>query len=255
MSVGIVTFAILIFTSLVGSGISVVAGFGGGLLVFAALAATLEFVYVIPMHGAVMLSANIARVTMFWKDVDRNALKFFSVTFLPAAALSTVAWYYLIETASAQPYIKIAIALFLILFTLVPNFEVKSTNRIKIMMSAGLICGLLVMLFNVGPLLVPFLIALDLKKNAFIGTFAFVTMVVTVAKVPLFFLIADKLSFDIGLLTVLMIVACIVGSYAGKAISGQVSERLFKTIVKIILMAISLKMLIWDGARVLLAGS
>ena len=64
MSVGIVTFAILIFTSLVGSCISVVAGFGGGLLVFAALAATFEFVYVIPMHGAVMLSANIARVTM-----------------------------------------------------------------------------------------------------------------------------------------------------------------------------------------------
>ncbi len=255
MSLGIIPFVVLITASLVGSGISVVAGFGGGLLVFAVLAATLDFIYVIPMHGAVMLSANVARVTMFWKDVDRAALKFFLITFVPAAALSTVAWYYLIETAAAQPYIKIVIAIFLILFIAVPDFKVKSTNRIKIMAMAGLICGLLVMLFNVGPLLVPFLIALDLKKNAFIGTFAFVTMVVTIAKVPLFFLIADRLSFDIGLLTVLMILACLLGSYAGKAISGRVSERLFKTIVKIILIAISAKMLIWDGARVLLAGS
>ena len=254
MSVGIITFVILVATSLVGSGISVVAGFGGGLLVFAALAATLDFVYVIPMHGAVMLSANLSRVAMFWKDVDRNALKAFLVTFIPAAALSTVAWYYLIETAAAQPYIKIVIAIFLILFVAMPDFELKSTSRIKIMATAGLVCGLLVMLFNVGPLLVPFLIALDLKKNAFIGTFAFVTMVVTISKVPLFFLIADRLSFDIGLLTVLMIVACVLGSYAGKAISGQVSERLFKVIVKAILIAISAKMIIWDGLRVLMSG-
>ena len=255
MSLGLFPFFVLVVTSLIGSGISVVAGFGGGLLVFAVLAATLDFVYIIPIHGAVMLSANITRVTMFWKDVDRAALKAFLVTFFPSAALSTVAWYYLIETEAAQPYIKIAIAICLILFIALPDFQVKSTSRTKTMAMAGLACGLPVMLFNVGPLLVPFLIALDLKKNAFIGTFAFVGMVITASKLPLFFLIADRLSIETGLLTALMILGVVLGSYAGKAISGRVSERLFKSIVKIILVGISAKMLIWDGARVLLAGS
>lgn len=254
MVVGLVTFVILVGTSLIGSAISVVAGFGGGVLIFAALAATLDFVYVIPMHGAVLLSANLTRVAMFWKDIDRDALKAFLITFIPAAIISTIIWYFLIKTEEAQPYIKIAIALFLVLYVVVPDFEVKSKSRHKTMALAGIVCGLLVMLFNVGPLLVPFLIALELKKNAFIGTFAFVTMVVTISKVPLFFLIADKLSFDIGLLTVLMIVACILGSYAGKLISGQLSEELFKIIVKVILVTISLKMIVWDGVRVLMAG-
>ena len=248
---GIGSFIILVGSCLVGSAVSVVAGFGGGLLFFAAMAAVLDFALVIPLHGTIGASANIFRISLFWKHIDRSASKSFLVTFLPCALLSTVAWYFLIETEAAQPYIKMAIAVCLIVFTLMPNFEIKSKNRFKVMAGAGVATGLPVMLFNVGPLLVPFLVALDLKKDSFIGTFAFIGLIITLSKIPLFLFILDRLSWEIGLLIVLMIAAVGIGTYAGKAISGQVSENLFRALVKIILIAISLKLLLWDGVRVL----
>ncbi len=251
MSLGTIPFIVLTLACLIGSGVSVVAGFGGGILIFAALAAVLDFAYVIPMHGAVTLIANMARVWLFWKDVDRAALKAFLITFMPSAVLSTVAWYFLIETEAAQPYIKMSIAVCLILFVAMPDFRIKSTNRFKIMAMAGLACGLPVMLFNVGPLLVPFLIALNLKKNAFIGTFAFIGMVITASKVPLFLFIWDRLSLEIGVLVAVMALGVVLGTYGGKLITGRVSESLFKTLVNVILVTISLKLLIWDGVRVI----
>ena len=116
MAIGPATFIILTAASVIGSGISVVAGFGGGLLIFAVLAAVLDFAYVIPIYGAVMFCANSTRVFLFWRDIDYAALKAFFMTFVPNALLSTIAWYYLVETEAAQPYIKMVIAVCLVLF-------------------------------------------------------------------------------------------------------------------------------------------
>lgn len=253
MTFGILTFAILILTAIATTGITVVAGVGGGLLLFAVLASLIDFVLLIPVHGAVQVSSSAARLWLFRKDAEYRALGAFLLTFIPCAAISAVAWTYLVTLEDWQPVMRMVLAGYLLLVLNFGSFRIKPAGRARLMASAGAAGGLASMIIGVSPpVMAPFFIAMELPKRAFIATWAFGQLLFHAPKLLLFVLVWDKLTLGLGLLIVFMSLGALCGAVIGGRIVGKISETLFKRLFYILLTIVACKLFFWDGLRLLL---
>ena len=232
---------------------SAVAGVGGGMMMFATVAVFLDFALVMPVFGAVQSSSGLSRIWFFRKYLSGSMILIFSIGFIPAVILGGVAWSYIVDAEEIQPYIKILIAVYILLFLTFPKFSVRSGSRTKLLLAMGVGTGFAALTIGaVGAITAPFIEALNMKKEEAIVSIGVVSSFANIAKPPLFFIIFDRLDWSVLALIAFMILATVAGIYYGRRIQHDVSEVLFRRLFRFALGIMAIKLLIWDGLRVVL---
>jgi uncharacterized membrane protein YfcA len=228
--------AVAVLTSVV----SGVMGMAGGMLLLAIMLLKLEPAVAIPVHGVVQLVSNGSRAFFLRKYVVWRAVWRFAWPLLPGGALGI--WLLAYVPASGS---RIAIGGFVLASTWLKSFF--SIGRGKTAERALPVGGALVGFFSplvgaTGPLLGPFVLALDLGTQGTIATLASCQIFQHASKVMLFGL----RGFDLGgyLLPCLGLSACaIAGSAIGTHLLDHLPEKAFKISVKLVLTALALQQL------------
>jgi uncharacterized membrane protein YfcA len=177
----------------------------------------------------------------------------FGMGFIPMAMFGGWVWVYFVQTQDAQPYIKIAIAIYMLLFLVSPKFSVKPGNRTRNLIFVGALGGVASMTIGaIGSVVAPFVESLGLKKERAIATFGFISVFSNAAKLPLFYLISDKLDWSVVITIGGLVLVAFLGTLVGRRVHYGISDAFFDKIFKIMLGVIASKLLIWDGLRLVL---
>ena len=252
--IGIAVGSTILVAGFVTATFSAFAGLGGGMMMLASLTLLLDFALVMPMFGAIQTSSGISRVWLFRKHLDPSMILPFALGFIPMAMLGGWVWVYFVQTQDAQPYIKMAIATYMLLFLASPKFSVKPGNRMRNLILVGMLGGFAAMTVGaIGSVVAPFVEAFDLKKERAIAAFGFISIFSNSAKLPLFYLISDKLDWSIALAIGGLMLVAFLGTLVGRRIQYGISDVFFSKIFRTMLGVMALKLLIWDGMRLILS--
>lgn len=251
MVLGVAQIAFLFVAAVVTMAITVVAGIGGGVLLFAAMAIIIDYALLIPLFGAVQSGGTSARVWIFRHHIQWDKLGLFLLAYVPCAILGTFVWIQLISLAEWQPYIKIILAVYIVLFVVFGHkIRVSPSGTKRLMLSSGMLAGFGSMTVGaVASLMAPFFMALNLNKNEFSGTWAVASFIASASKVPLMFFVWNQISPSHGALVFLLFVGSFIGAYLGKIIFDRTSELFFRRAFFAFLLVAACKLFIWDGAK------
>jgi uncharacterized membrane protein YfcA len=220
--------------------VSGVMGMAGGMLLLAVMLLRLEPAVAIPVHGIVQLVSNGSRAVFLRRHVKWNAVWRFAWPLLPAGALGI--WLLAYVPASGS---RIAIGAFVLASTWLKSFfSIGKGDGAKRALPVG---GVLVGFFSTlvgatGPLLGPFVLALELDSQSIVATLAACQIFQHASKVTLFGL----RGFDIAgyLLPCSLLCACaVLGSAIGTRLLDRIPEKQFKLTVRIVLTALALQQL------------
>jgi uncharacterized protein len=228
--------AVAVLTSVV----SGVMGMAGGMLLLAVMLLRLEPTIAIPVHGIVQLVSNGSRAFFLRKSARWGAVWRFAWPLLPGGALGI--WLLAYVPASGS---RVAIAVFVLASTWLRSFFSigKGAAAERALPIGGVLVGFFSTLVGAtGPLLAPFVLALELGSQGTIATMASCQIFQHASKVLLFGL----QGFDLGgyLLPCLGLSVCaIAGSGIGTRLLDHFPEKVFKISVKVLLTALALQQL------------
>lgn len=227
--------AITFFTSIV----SGVIGMGGGVLLLSAMTFFLPLQTIIPVHGLVQLASNSSRL-LYLRAHIRWSYFYFFVVGLPFGA-ATAALLLKGLVSEAAPYLFISLLIFYAVFKpkKTPHFSVKGPGWILVGFFTG-VAGILA--GAVGPLIAPFFIRDDLRKEEIVATKASMQMITHFSKIPAFLYLGFNFD-EQAMLICLMCVAAVAGTHWGVKILKNVDEGLFRKLYKGVLLV--------SGARLL----
>ena len=225
--------------------IGTMAGFGSS-TIFLPLA-----LFFVDFNAALILVAflrafgNIGRLTFFWQGLDKRLILIFGVPSVLLAILGA-----LLVNYTPQNLLKLILGIFLLLFSITsmakPEFKFKSSKRNAII--GGSLSGFLAGLIGTGGALRgAFLTAFKLKKEVYIATAAVMALAVDITRIPIYFssgFLAQEFYYYLPLLFII----AIAGSYIGKKIVNRIPQNIFRKVVLMAIMIISLKF-IYDGVQ------
>lgn len=229
--------------------ISAIVGMGGGITLLAVMLQFLDLSIAVPIHGAAQLTSNTSRTILFFKEISFSHVRKFLILLIPASCLSA----YFLSVVQLSPHSKVFFKGFIAIFIFISlYFPFKKWKLLIPVFSnfyfAGILSGFFSMIVGAtGPLIAPFFIHSDLKKEMIIATKACCQTLVHAIKITLF---VKVLNFDFesySTLIVSMMISVVVGTFVGKRILvNYVSEGLFVKIYKVVLTVVATKMLLKD---------
>jgi uncharacterized membrane protein YfcA len=80
-------FIFLFLTTLVGSAISGLTGFAGGMVTLAGVAAVLDTTYIVPIHAAILLGSNVSRVCFYFEHIRWEVVRYFIIGLVPGVLM------------------------------------------------------------------------------------------------------------------------------------------------------------------------
>ena len=145
-----------------------VIGFGGSTILLPALVLAFGPKAAVPIMGIAGFFANLARVAVWWRDVDWRAAAVYSVTAVPAVALGARSF-----LAMDARLVEGFLGLFML--AMIPARRWFMARQFSIgyagLAAAGAGIGFLTgMAASTGPINTPFFLAYGLFKGAFVGT-------------------------------------------------------------------------------------
>ena len=255
MTLGIFQLAFLFIAAIATAFINVVAAIGGGMTLFVIMVSMLNYAVVIPVHGAIQIWSSSTRVWLFRKHINYRLMGLYSLAYIPSAGLGIFFWKTLIEQEQIQPFLKIALGVYLVLFLGNWSFKIRTTDRNKLMLYAGGWSGIFAMTVgSPAPVMAPCFMKANLYKEEFVGSWAFGGVIVHASKLPLFYFVWDAMSFNYIWLIILLTFGVVIGANIGKAALGHISETLFRKILVSVLALLAAKLIVWDGLRALFFG-
>ena len=251
MGLGIASISFLFVGAIFTAIMSAVSGIGGVLL-FALMASVLEYAVLVPMYGAIQTTSAASRVWLYRKDIIYPYFWTFLIPFIPTVIISILIWLYLIEIKEAQPYIKMGIAVYLFLFLVSTKLRIRGSNPKRILIMADLLSGFFSIIVGVvGSIQAPFFTALKIRKEEMVALFSIASLLANGIKIPLLFVVFDRLSMGHGILIALLAVSSFVGAFIGRKVIGFISDVTFRRFLHTLLFIIACKLFFWDGVRVL----
>lgn len=228
----------------VSSAVSAVVGFGGGAILMAVVLMFMPPGLAIPFHGLVQLVANSSRVVMQRRWIAWSIALPFVLFLFPGAILGRV----LFEGLSERT-IFVLIGLF-VLATLysreIPFFRGRECPR-WFFLPLGFGVGVLGSTVGVvGMIFAPFMDRRDLTKEGINGTLAAMAGSVHLMKIAAFGIFGFDITAHLPALAA-MVPAVILGSIFGRAVLVRFSEAAFRALFKATLVALSIKLILWDG--------
>ncbi len=226
------------------SALTAVVGAGGGTALIAIMLQIMSPAAAIPVHGAVQLASNTTRVWLFRKHM---------------------AWPIIIRFAALMPF---GVALGLLLFQGLPTEVIQgligcfvlitlATRQLKSLegkdlplwafIPVGFVTGVLNMIVGViAPILGVLVIRKDLKKEQVVGTLGFFGFIGNLLKIAGFTLVGFSFR-EHGLTIACMVPAAIIGTRVGRAVLSNLDERYFMVGFRIMLLALGLKLIVFDA--------
>ena len=237
--------AILSVAAFLTSTLSAIIGMGGGITLLAIMILFLPWKVLIPIHGCVQLISNATRVASFIKYVNWKIFLIFILACIPASYIGLKAVGQFDETL-----VKAFIGVFILYAVfLAPKLKEAIARIFKSFFLAGTLAGSISMVVGAtGPLIAPFFINSNLKKEEIIATKALCQTMVHLIKVILFGALLGFSISDYSKLLAFMSVGVILGTFSGKWIlENKISDRLFRFLYKFVLGAVAVKILVYDS--------
>lgn len=229
----VVLFVVSIATAL----LSTATGMGGGVVFFVSILHFYPLAITIPVHGFVQMFANLGRTYA----LRTHLIKAMCVPYFFGAVIGVIAVLQVMQYIDNE-VIPYSIILALIVYSV---FKPSRMPEIKLPYWSfgivGVLTGFLAILIGaVDPFLAPLFIRDDLSKEEVVANKSFMQSVIHVAKVPVFL----QLGFHYGehaLLIALLIVGSFIGIYLGVHALDRINRRVFLILFKSILFLIGIR--------------
>lgn len=236
--------------------LSGIIGMGGGMLLLATLFCFLPHAETIPTHAAVQLASNSTRMVAFFRDVHWQTIGRFVIGAVPGGAMGAGLLLSVGPAQDSEPYLKMAVGAYILVAAHLPTgSRPAATGRWWDFPLLGLVAGAAALTVGaVGPLIAPLFARRNFVKERLVATKAVCQILLHIVKIPAFMWLRSFDYHRLGLITLLMIVAVIPGTLAGKRTLRHVSEAHFLTLYRLALTIAGLKVLAWDGLYTALAG-
>ena len=231
------TAATLLAVSFASSFITIAFGIGGGAVMLAVLATLLPAAAIVPVHGLVQLGSNAGRAAIMTRYMRFDLLGPFAIGALIGILLGGS----LVIQLEAG-WIQMGVGLF-ILWSVVsrpPAFLRRSG------MITGVFSSFLTMFFGAtGVFVANYTKSFKLDRHAHVATHATLMTVQHALNVVIFGLLGFAFGEWAGVI-IALIVAGLIGTYAGKLVLNRMSDVNFKRALDALLILISLR-LIYQG--------
>lgn len=224
--------------------ISAMAGMGGGMILIGVLFAVgLAPAMALPLHAGVQLASNGSRCVAYRHDIKWSALGLFLLGAIPVPFIVAPL------VAAADPdLLRLVMAIFIALGVWPAWAQWLRMDGRGGLLVAGAIAGIMGPLVGgIGVLVAPFFLARDWRRENVIATMAVGQACGHAAKIVAFSLAGYSVLARWDLL-VPMVLVSIAGTLIGRRLNNYVPERVFRIVVRVILIALALK-LGFDGFR------
>ena len=231
------TLALLLVVCVASAFISAVTGGAGGVLMFAALNMAIPLRMLVPIHGAVQLMNNLARIFYVREHIRWDLCgPFFVGCALGAAAmtlgLASLSWQQL-------PLVLLAVLIFYTVFKpgRLPEIRLAPRNYFWV----GLATGTLGILAGaVDPLLAAFFVRKDLSPKEVVANKSVMQAWCHALKIPAFIFLGFAFSDHLGLI-LLLTLAAVVGTRIGVALLNKLDSELFFKLMRVALLVAGLR--------------
>lgn len=220
------------------STISGFTGLGGGALLMGAMGFFISPTLLIPMHGAIQLASNVSRAGLSLKDLRGDIV----ISYLVGAVVGGLLGLRLVVRLP-EDILWLSLGGFLLFMTWVPLPKKFPKVPFKYPL-LGVVSTFLSLFVGItGPLLHPVILREGLDRHAFIGTEATCAGITHLVKVMVFSVIGVGILHHWPLI-VPMVLASILGSFAGKLILGSIRQNIFVWLVRFMITILALRMLV-----------
>jgi uncharacterized protein len=224
-------------------------GMVGGMLLLSVMLLRLEPAIAIPVHGVVQLVSNGSRAYFLRRHIKWGAVWRFAWPLLPGGLLGI--WLGSLVSASAS---RVVIGAFVLAATWLRTFFAidRGQGAERFLPVGGFAVGACSTLIGAtGPLLGPFILALELTSQGTIATLAACQVFQHATKVALFGLRGFDLTHYL-LPCLGLCLAATLGSAIGTRLLDHVPEKAFRSTIRVILTGLAL-LLVYQGLRGLLS--
>jgi uncharacterized membrane protein YfcA len=231
---------VLIPSAIVASAVSGVLGMGGGVILLAVMAAVMDPVAVVPVHGVVQLASNLTRAVALARDVSWGII----ARYVPLMAVGAWLGIQLYRGADA-PWFQPAVGAFIMSSLLWDRFKPRRLLLPQwVFFPAGLGGGFLTVVVGAaGPYLAAFFLRDDLERRQIVATKAAIQTFGHFLKIPAFLSIGFSYRDHLG--TIVPLLACVVvGTFAGTHLLARMSERVFRTAFRAVLGVLAVRLLL-----------
>jgi uncharacterized protein len=209
-----------------------VIGFGSSIMLMPALVVMYGPRTAVPIMAVTALMSNLARVIVWWRELDWRAVAAYSVTAVPAAALGA-------RTLFAIPP-RLAdgvLGAFFILMIPARRWMVARGLRVRLghLALVGAVIGYFTgIVVSTGPINTPFFLAYGLTKGAFLGTEALASLGMYVSK-AIAFRSFGALTGEVILQGLIIGSSLMVGSWAAKFLVLRIPPERFHLLMEAVL--------------------
>src|SRR3989338_4907169 len=225
--------------------VGTIAGFGSSTVFLPLALLFFDFKTALVLVALLHIFGNLGRISFFRHGLDKRILLIFGV---PSVVLTLIGA--LLITYISQNTLKGILGMFLVIYAGISfwkeNLKIKP-SMLNSILGGGLSGFLAGLIGTGGALRGAFLTAFGLPKERYIATAAAIALAVDATRIPIYLRqgFLDKNYY--WYLPVLFILA-LAGSFTGKQIVKQVSQKTFKKIVLLAILIIGLKFIIdWLG--------
>lgn len=218
----------VLVVGLVAGIISGIVGTGSSIMLVPVLAYVYGPKEAVPIMAVAALMANISRILVWWREVDRRAFVAYAVPAAPAAVLGA-------RTLLVLPSRAVDAAIGVFLLAMIPTRRRLAARDWRISLPqlslVGAVMGFLTgIVVSTGPVTVPVFMAYGLAKGAFIGTEGAGSLAVYIAK-TLTFGASGALPFDMLLKGLTVGAALMLGAFIAKPFVLRMRTDWFRTIM------------------------
>ena len=251
MNLELTQLIILIISAFITSAISAVLGMGGGIILLGIMAIIIPEGYmVIALHGMIQLFSNSTRTYIFRQHIKKNVIKDFSIGALIGAGISGLIIFLLIQFYNVESanqikvdFLKPIIGAFIIWYLFLKG--AKKKKKLASFIKVGGISGISsIFVGATGPLIAPFFLNSNFKKENIIANKAAGQMITHLTKIPLFIYFFNVTYIREYSILLPLIIAVYIGTNLGKQILSFIPEKTFKIIFKICLTIIAIRLVI-----------
>jgi len=228
--------------------IGAVAGFGSSTIFLPIALFFVDFKTDIILVAIFHISGNISRISFFKQGLDWKILAKFGIPSVILAFFGA----YLVDVLP-QKILKLSLGLFLIGYsiTALKKPQTKIPVNDKSLVTGGSLSGFLAGLIGTGGALrASFLTGFGLKRFTYIATSASIALAIDTTRIPIY-LTQGFLSEEFFYYIPILIALAVIGSYIGKKIVNKINQDIFKKIVLVAIMIVSIKF-VFDGITVIM---
>ncbi|MDJ0973045.1 MAG: sulfite exporter TauE/SafE family protein [Planctomycetota bacterium] len=231
---------LLTLIAFVAATISAIVGMGGGMvLLLAFYLVGIEPGLAIPLHGCVQLIANASRIWVYRTHARWRPILVFVLVSTPLPVLGL--WLFRELPADG---VKVVFGVLVLYATWAPPWGLRRLGPTPAMAAAGIVGGTFGVVVGAnGPLIAPFLLHSEMKKEQLVATQAMCAAWLHVIKIVAFSTIGFAV-LEHGEVILPLGVVVILGAFAGRWALSRISEARFRSLYRIVLTLLALRLML-----------